>query len=176
MTRINHQDRAYNFIKEQIINLILAPGTRILAHDLARQLRLSRTPVREALSRLEQDGLIERTAGWGYTVRSLTLKEIVDMFKLRETLEVEAAHTALRYMDRATLTALRKINSAARAMVAKGRVTEARALNRRFHLTISAAARNDLLQRLLLIINDRIRLVGSMHLGVRSHRISENVE
>ena len=87
----NAQQTAYEYIKEEILALRLAPNARLNAIELASRLELSRTPVREALSRLEQDGLADRDVGGGFRVHALSLKEIVDTYKAREALEVEAA-------------------------------------------------------------------------------------
>lgn len=173
MKRANSQEFAYARIKEQIISLKMKPGSRIHAHDLAKQLELSRTPIREALSRLEQEGLVARTTGWGYTVRLLGLKDIIDLFRLRDILEVEAALEALKHMDSTTLEKLHSIHKRAQIMLSKGRLAEFRALNREFHLSIGLAAQNELLYRMLLMLNDRILLIGSMHIELRAHRAKE---
>ena len=82
--RRNSLAHAYDRIKESIVNMEVSPGQKLHAQELAVRLHVSRTPVREALGRLEQEGLVRRDTGWGYTVRSMNLKEILDLFALRD--------------------------------------------------------------------------------------------
>ena len=88
---MNSQEKAYNHLKTEIISLSLRPGIPLRSEDIARKLRISRTPVREALSRLAQDGFVKRERGWGYVVYPLSHKDILDLFGVRESLEVQAA-------------------------------------------------------------------------------------
>lgn len=173
MRRGNAQDYAYKCIKEEILQLRLRPGSRIHANEVAKNFNLSRTPIREALSRLEQEGLITRTSGWGYSVRSFDLQDIMDLFKLREILEVEAGLEALRNLNNKLVSKLRALQERAESLCVAGKVHEFRLLNRQFHLSIGLATHNELLNRMLLMLNDRILIVGSMHIERRKHRMSE---
>lgn len=173
MKRSNAQDYAYKCIKEEIIHLELRPGSRIRAHELAEKFNLSRTPIREALGRLEQEGLITRASGWGYMVRTFDLQEIIDFFRVREILEVEAGLEALKNSNEKFITKLSTIQSRAESMYHAGKLSEFRALNRQFHLAIGLTAQNDLLHRMLSMLNDRILIVGSMHLERRKDRMKE---
>jgi DNA-binding GntR family transcriptional regulator len=173
MARNDAQEYAYAAIKAEIVSLRLRPGSRIHAHDLAKKLKISRTPVREALGRLEHDGLIQKTLGWGYAVRTFGLQEIIDLFSVREILEVEAGLEALRYIDEVTIAKLGAILNRAEVMCSAGKLAEFRALNRQFHLLIGHTAQNELLNRMLLMLNDRILIVGSMHIARRKQRTRE---
>src|SRR4051812_43044919 len=105
----NAQQQAYEYIKEEIVSLRLPPHARLNALELSARLDLSRTPVREALTRLEQEGLADREVGGGFRVHGLTLREILDTYKVREALEVEAVHEALPYITDAMLDQFEKI-------------------------------------------------------------------
>src|SRR3954464_419687 len=102
----NSQERAYRHLKSQILDLEYKPNDRITANEIAQHLKISRTPVREALGRLEQEGLGVSAGGWGYVVRSVSVKEAMDLYKVRETLEVEAAREALPNVTPALLERL----------------------------------------------------------------------
>src|SRR3972149_3590005 len=91
----NSQEKAYRFIREGIFGSEFKPDERLRAQELALRLGLSRTPVREALGRLEQEGLVRRDGGWGYVVRTMSLKEAEDVYKVRRVLELEAALEAM---------------------------------------------------------------------------------
>ncbi len=167
------QDKAYATIKEWIINLDIKPGERLRAQMLAEQLQISRTPIRETLSRLEQEGLVDRTGGWGYVVRSISLKEILDLFRVRQSLEVQAALEALLHVDKELLTSLDRALKDAKLALQARKFSNFRLANQRFRLRIAEAAQNTLLHRILIMINDRIRLVGGLHLNVRAERAGE---
>jgi DNA-binding GntR family transcriptional regulator len=169
----NSQDKAYTFIKKQIININIKPGHHLRAQEFAKKLKLSRTPVREALGRLEQEGLVIKNGGWGYLVRPITFKEISDLFNVRESLEVQAALEALPNLDKESLSAMEAVLRKASELLKNEQFEEFRATNRRFHLLIAAATGNDLLHRLLLMIDDRIRVVGALHLNRRKERAKE---
>jgi len=169
----NSQDRAYAFLKEKIINLSIKPGHRIRAQEIAKKIKASRTPVREALSRLEQEGLVIRDGGWGYLVRPITLKEISDLFRLRESLEVQAALEALPNLDEETIAEMEALLQSGASLLERENLEDFRAANREFHLMIAAASGNDLLYRILRMLDDRIRVVGALHLDRRKDRAKE---
>jgi len=158
----NSQDRAYRHLKEQIVSLELRPGERMRAAAIAEVLGISRTPVREALSRLEQDGLVARSSGWGYVVRTLTNKEIRDVYRVREALEVEAAQEAIEFVDEEGINELEQILNRAEQHWENGRVLEYRKATRLFHLTTARIADNEVLMRAVNAIDDQVRLIGAL--------------
>lgn len=74
-------------LRERIFNGHFAPGTRLREVQIAEELGVSRTPLREAFARLEQEGLLERVGGAGFAVRRFTIGEAADAIKLRGALE-----------------------------------------------------------------------------------------
>lgn len=171
----NAQDVAYSYVKEQIINLRYRPGQWLKAQDIARQLSISRTPVREALGRLDQEGLVRRDSGWGYVVRALTQKEIADLFKIRETVEMLAALECMASMDRGTADELARTLHEATAHLKAGDERRCRESNRRFQLQMAFATKNSLLQQLLLTVNDRIWWAGSLLYEAYPQRVADSL-
>lgn len=167
------QDQAYAHLKERIVNLDLRPGQELRTAELASGIGLSRTPVREALSRLEQEGLVQRLSGWGYAVRSLDLAEILGLFKLREALEVMAVEEAIASLNDTTLRAMENLLNSSDRYLASGKLAQFRSTTREFHMKIAEAAGNALLTQMLHMINDRVRLVAAMQLTKRADRASE---
>jgi DNA-binding GntR family transcriptional regulator len=102
-------DDATQALREAILNGRLAAGARLRQMDLAAQLQISRTPIREALGRLRQEGLISLTSGGGVRVTLLELDEAVELYELREVLDGLAARLAAR---RASPVALAKLEVA----------------------------------------------------------------
>lgn len=95
----NLSQRIYEILKDQIINEKLAPGERLLDDKLASSFGVSRTPVREALTRLTSEGLVEITPRSGVYVKKLTKKDVEEIYKIRKVLEGLAAREATPIID-----------------------------------------------------------------------------
>lgn len=88
-------DEAYTELKSRIMRSELVPGAKLSIDGLAKQLAFSQTPIREALARLESEGLLARRPLSGYTVEPLlSAAEFEDLFEIREMLEPRAARRA----------------------------------------------------------------------------------
>jgi DNA-binding GntR family transcriptional regulator len=85
----------YEQLKKKIITLGLAPGQPLNEDTLARELKISKTPVREALHQLGKDGFVENIPGKGFFVSPISLRDISEIFEVREMLESEAARKAV---------------------------------------------------------------------------------
>ncbi len=93
-------DEVYEVLKASLMDHVISPGQRLGIDALARDLRVSQTPVREALARLEADGLVTKTALRGYSATPLlTRAELADLFGLRLLLEPWAAARAAERAD-----------------------------------------------------------------------------
>ena len=98
----NAAETAYAVLREAIITNALAPGTRLRADALARQLGVSKTPVREALRKLQAEELIAMQPGSGLSVKVLSEQELFDIYYIREALEGMAARLAAETAARLT--------------------------------------------------------------------------
>jgi DNA-binding GntR family transcriptional regulator len=87
-------DRAYRTLREDIVEWRLLPGTVLAEVEQSERLGVSRTPLREALGRLNAEGLTRAAGGRGVVVTDISLEDIDELFELRETLEVKAAALA----------------------------------------------------------------------------------
>src|SRR5919202_2566625 len=95
LRRLTLTDDVYEAVKSLIMDHRLAPGERVTIDALARQLEVSPTPVREALARLEADGLVRKRPLAGYTATPLlTRAEFEELFEMRMLLEPAAARRA----------------------------------------------------------------------------------
>ena len=131
-------EQAYAILYDAIRQKRIKPGERILEKEIAQRIGLSRTPVREALKRLEADGLIEHKSRFGTVVRSLSQREVVELYEMRIILEAAAAGMAARHASLAEIKALEETNQ--RFVEAEG--DRAADLNAQFHGMIFHAARN----------------------------------
>jgi DNA-binding GntR family transcriptional regulator len=99
-------DDATQALRDAILNGRLPAGARLRQTELAAQLQISRTPIREALGRLRQEGLIALTSGGGVRVALLELDEAVELYDLREVLDGLAARLAAQRAGRSALARL----------------------------------------------------------------------
>ena len=101
-------DETYEIIRAMILNHDIAPGERINIDGLAARLGVSQTPIREALARLESDGLIAKEALKGYsTTKLLTVRQLNDLFQFRSLIEPWAAEQSARLIDAVGIAALK---------------------------------------------------------------------
>jgi DNA-binding GntR family transcriptional regulator len=99
----------YNKIKKEILSGSISPGSRVLEGRLARQVNVSRTPVREALHILEMEGFLESFPRVGYRVREITWEEVVEINEIRAVLEPLAAKKAIESEDQSYINALEQV-------------------------------------------------------------------
>jgi DNA-binding GntR family transcriptional regulator len=92
-------DRAYRILREEIVGWDLTPGTVLAEVEQSTRLGVSRTPLREALSRLASDGLVEPQTGRGLVVTGISLENIVELFEARQSLEQRTAALAAERRD-----------------------------------------------------------------------------
>ncbi|MEX0953038.1 MAG: GntR family transcriptional regulator [Nitriliruptoraceae bacterium] len=141
--------QAYYLLRDRIVTLRLVPGTLVNERDLAEETQLGRTPVREALRRLADEGLVEIFPRRGVYVGSIDVGDLGAISEIRVELEGFVARLAARRVsdaDRVALTALRD------ELVGLAPATDQRALihlDQRIHRLISRVARNPLLEAAL---------------------------
>ncbi|MDB5363268.1 MAG: transcriptional regulator [Rhodospirillales bacterium] len=133
------------------------PGDRLREEEIARELKVSRTPVREAFGRLQAKGFVEPGGAKGLIVRRLDMAEILELYAMREILEGAAARLAAQHASPPEIDALADLEAAFEQ--ARGPAEMAR-LNRLFHRGIVRAARNRYLQNALEELQDSIALLG----------------
>jgi len=109
-------DWVYEELKEAIVSLRLPPGQPLREAALAEQLGVSKTPIREALSRLQQEGLAETTSFKGAVVTGYSRQDLVEIYELRELLESSAARLAAQSMTDADRLRLHQISTESRAL------------------------------------------------------------
>jgi len=134
--------QAYEAIRERILSGALAPGAQLKEEELALLCGVSRTPVREALRRLEADMLVRRTDSQRTYVAEWTLDDVEEIFVLRSMLEAHAAARAARRITAAQLAELVRVNEALGAATrgAAADIPAFLAANAAFHAVILDAA------------------------------------
>lgn len=142
-------NQVYRELREAICDYRLAPNQRLVQNALADQLGISRTPVRDALLRLLQEGLV-RPAPWrgGFIVSEFTPHEVLEIYDVRIALEPLAAGRATGRHSRAQLAELEDLNARI-ASEPGGSITEHYELNHAFHALVVKPSENEILKRML---------------------------
>jgi DNA-binding GntR family transcriptional regulator len=148
----------YAEIKSDLFDFRLAPGERFSENELADRLGVSRTPVREALYRLQSEGYIRVASKSGWTVRPFEFETFEHLYDLRAVLELAAVRRLCELDPMPSLDALKEAWLVApEDRLADGR--EVGALDERFHQSIVAAAGNPEIARVHREVTERIRIV-----------------
>lgn len=171
-------DRVYGALKRHILSQRLKAGSKLSVPQLARQLGVSRTPVKEALERLSKDGLVTTLPNRGAFVAILRQQDVNEIYQMREILEGLAARLAAVTMDDALLDRLRDLMGRHEAAVDRGDLDAHVAIDLEFHRLIRERAGNRRLMDALDTLQDQIRIVfrtsatipGRMQKAVEEHR------
>lgn len=150
-TKLNRSplyERAYEAIRGMILGGRLQPGQRVTENCLAELLGVSSTPVREAMRKLEHDGLLE-SEGNTFRVVVLSGEDIEHLYACREALEALAIEVAVEGLDEADLEELEAILEAAERAAEREDFLELVQIHTRFHNTIIRAAGNRWLESTL---------------------------
>jgi DNA-binding GntR family transcriptional regulator len=172
------REHVYTGVKGAIIGGDFQPGKRLIEEKLAADMATSRTPVREAIQKLEKEGLIFRLPRGGFAVKSVTEDEVEEILGLRSVLEGYAAFLATSRITDAELKQLDEIITREDACLKNLNVDEFIRLDGEFHDVLYKAAKNARLYGLLNDLRDymyRYRVIilhyqRKLHLAVQDHR------
>ena len=148
------REQVYAGIKNAIIGGEFEPGRRLIEERLAEDMKTSRTPVREAIQKLEKEGLIQRLPRGGFAVKGVSEEEVEEVFDLRAVLEGYAAYLATARIEEEELNALEAIIKVEEAALSTMDVEEFIKLDSEFHDSLYKAAKNNRLYGLLNDLRD----------------------
>lgn len=171
-------DFAYRVVRDRIVSGDLAPGAAIQQRDLAAELGISTTPLREAMRRLHADGLVELDSHKDARVSALRAQEAQDLLELRLALDPLAASLAAQRRTEADLTALQSALAALRPLPSPPSLDDL-VRHRQFHQAVYRAAHNVLLEGVLDTLwdkADRYRLHGLRSDPGQRHRDAKSGE
>jgi DNA-binding GntR family transcriptional regulator len=155
-------DWVYEEVRGAIIDLRLQPGTPLREAAIAEQLGVSKTPVREAIGRLEQEGLVETTSFKGAVVSGYSEEDLREIYELRELLEGAAARAAAEEASEETLSKLRSTVERGRQLQAKGRLRELAELLGEFDEIVYAQVRNQRVRALIDNLRAHLARIGKL--------------
>ena len=157
--RLVHE--ATEVLREAIVSGQLPPGGRLIQERLAQELGISRTPLREALLRLEQQGLVASAGRRGLAVASLSPEIILDTMDVRGNLDTLAAQWAVDRMTNRELAQLRAAHERARRCIVEWQPEAWLAANIEFHLHVVRGAHSPPLERAMPVGRMPVRLLVS---------------
>ncbi|MBW2038468.1 MAG: GntR family transcriptional regulator [Deltaproteobacteria bacterium] len=169
----------YERIKRGIQRGEFKAKERLIEQRLAEDLGVSRTPIREAVSRLEQEGMLDKVPRGGIVVRGTTNEEIEEVFGLRAILESYAASLATKKMGEKVLTNLQGIIDRSQQALERGNIDKFIQLNTEFHEVIYRSSRSDKLYQMINNLRDYfykyrvfiLRIKGMPQMSLRDHQL-----
>ena len=167
-------DRVYAYAKEMIISGELAGGSLISEGEIAEQIGVSRTPVREAFLRLQAEELLKLFPKRGAVVVPLAAGEGEDVLELREALESAAVRRILRFDEdalSAVIERLREVVQEQGGPAREGDIPEFARVDELFHRSIVAASGNVIAERFYSSLGDRQRRMAAQHLAPRARHL-----
>jgi DNA-binding GntR family transcriptional regulator len=165
---------AYDRILKAVVEGDYEPGDRILEDEIAGQLNISRTPVREALRRLEDEGILVHEPHRGMTVVKLDYQMVQELYSVRDLLEGAAAARAARYATDADMALLEDLVE--REPLATKTSAAMAAHNTRFHHAIYTAAHNRYLLKTLSVLANPLALLSKTAFSSPERRAAALVE
>ncbi|HTF48063.1 MAG TPA: GntR family transcriptional regulator [Pseudonocardia sp.] len=147
-------DRAYQQLRDMLLDLRLSPGSVVNEHDLAQELEIGRMPVHEALARLAGEGFLNVLPRRGTVVTAFTLNDVLDLFEAREAIECGSTHLAARRATDEDIAKLEKLVAAADEARAAAHTEDYLRADYEIHLSLVRMLKNSLLadtvERLLM--------------------------
>ena len=163
-------EKAYQAISSAIARLELQPGEALTQDRLAKWLSISRTPVREALRRLEQDGIIQTAPGRGLIVTELTIKDVEDLLEMLGLLDTHAAYLAAQRRSPAQADQLVEIAAALSVAAERYDIEAWDRIDHPYHETLLDASGNQFLRRSIEDVRRRLQRI-TYHLAIQPEHL-----
>jgi DNA-binding GntR family transcriptional regulator len=154
--RVNVSVAAYSSVKQVLLSSKYAPGARVDIEELCRDLGVSRTPIFDALNRLEAEGLVEIIPRKGVYLVTLSEEKAQELYEVREILEARATRLAARNMTDRQLEQLKRALDKQASCLASGDAQGYANATIKFHNSIIEAAGNKTLERLLNAVHSQM--------------------
>jgi DNA-binding GntR family transcriptional regulator len=154
------QDRAYNCIRKSIVEGTLSPGEFVTEGQLVSRLGMSRTPVRSALNRLEQEGLVRILPKQGIYIPEISVAQIHEMYDLRIALETFAARRLAQNPSPDRLKQLRDILAQQKSLLDKCDADQFMVFDSKFHITMVSFLNNRELMSVFHRNEDKLLIFG----------------
>jgi DNA-binding GntR family transcriptional regulator len=164
----------FEYLKNAIIDQTIEPGSRLVESKLAEMLGISRTPLREALHKLEREEWIEKTPSGGFQVVSLTRHDIEETFGIRSVLEAYAARLAAENYQEKDLFPLEKKMLEYQKCLEKKASDKLQKINTEFHDLLYALSRNPKLIKMINQLRAQIARFRQIILKQEDYAVESN--
>lgn len=165
-------DQVYKIIRDRILRRELVPGTFIREQDVSQAIRVSRTPVREALNRLASQDFLERVPHRGFRVPDSSWETLLEVYPIVTALEVLAGTLAFSRLSAADIKRLKDLNEKLKDAGMRGDAKRQVELNNAFHQIFSERSGNQKLSELLDHLRAQVVLLDGWYFSVPEHVVA----
>jgi len=170
--------KVYRVLKTEIVKGSLKPGTKLLESQIANQMDISRTPIREAFRKLAAEGFVKITPNYGIVVSETSLEDLREVLQIRMVLEGLAARFAAKKIKSEEIGKLEKIIEQMSLSISRNDVLSYSKLNGKFHDLILNICGNKRLKQICRNLSDRahrfrirsLRVSGRLKYSLEEHR------
>lgn len=173
---VSLSDKVFDAIEEEILTGELPSGETVSENKLSSRLGVSRTPVREALRRLEQEGLVRNEPGRGAVILGVTKQDLLDIYEIRVRIEGLAARSAAQSITEEQASAMRELVELQEFYVSKGDSEKIRDLDSEFHSMIYSFCTSRVLSDTLNSLHHRIERFRRISVGASDRAVRMGAE
>jgi DNA-binding GntR family transcriptional regulator len=177
----NHKpirDEVFTSLRNAILSGHFKPGERLVEKELAEQLDISRTPIREALRKLELEGLVAYEPRKGVIVVGVSSEDALEIYMIRAVLEGLAARLAANKRTENELNTLKKLLFGMEDCIQKDKITKLTSLHASFHNFIAEVSKSPRLYHMIISLHEYVKnfaeipcyLPGRLHRGWEEHK------
>lgn len=160
------EEKAFLTLQEEILSGVLKKGEALTENTLSERLGVSRTPIRGALHRLAEDGLVKIVPNRGAVVIGIDRQDLIDIYNVRKRLEGLASRSAAKNISETELRELRNSVELAEFYIEKKDAEHIKELDTAFHQTIYKASGNRQLEKILTELHRKIKTYRKLSLSV----------
>lgn len=168
------EEKVFMTLEEEILSGELKKGDSLAEIALSKRLGVSRTPIRGALHRLKEDGLVEIAPNKGAVVLGVDKNDLIDIYKVRDRLEGLASASAAKMISKEALSELRESVELSEFYISRGDTEKVKELDTAFHLMIYKASGNRQLESILTELHRKIKTYRKLSLSV-SGRVEKSI-
>lgn len=171
IARVPVSEQTHEILKQAIITGMLAPGERLYEEKLTEKLEVSRTPLREAISKLELEGLVYKFPTGGTFVTKLSIEQVKQIYSVRSVLEGLAVREAVEKITQTEISRFREISNKIAHYTERGENEEVASLGSQFHDLIHKISGNQVCMDMMKNLSNHIERYRRIAIAVPGRKI-----